>query len=217
MATSRTVRPLIGTCKACASRQTHIQRRFTTSRSLYLEEESSRLPRIANPSLWAGLIPKFLRRSSEPKEPASHEGTSQPAKPKEWNPYTIFIVLGVLVGSNAIQIISLRNDTLNFNRKTDAKLELLREVVQQVKDGEDVDVKRLLGTGDAQQEREWEQVMQELETTDMLSEGKKKREAKVAEKRRIKEEEVRAEREKSSTVKGESPRVENTGRPKFIM
>ena len=50
---------------------------------------------------------------------------------------------------------------LNFSRKTDAKLSLLREIVQRVKNGENVDVKKALGTGDPQQEAEWEEVMKE--------------------------------------------------------
>ena len=164
------------------------------------------------------IVPKAFRRPTDPVEAAERQKLKD-ARPKEWNPYAIFILLGVLVGSNAIQLISLRNEVLNFNRKTDAKLELLREVVQRVKNGEDVDVKRLLGTGDPQQEKEWEDVMHELERTDMLWEGKKKREAKMAEKaeqRRIKEQ--AREREESSPIEtGGSGQAADTKRPKFIM
>lgn len=73
---------------------------------------------------------------------------------------------------------------LNFSRKTDAKLELLREVVEKVKNGEAnaEDVKRLLGTGNPEQEKEWEEVMREVAETDMLLEGRKKRERKTKEK-----------------------------------
>ncbi len=77
-------------------------------------------------------------------------------------------------------MIALRNEMLNFSRKTDAKLALLREVVQRVKNGDDIDVKRILGTGDPQSEAEWEEVVKELESTDMLLENRKKREAKQA-------------------------------------
>lgn len=111
---------------------------------------------------------------------------------------------------------------LNFSRKTDAKLSLLREIVQRVKNGEDVDVKKALGTGDPQQEAEWEEVMRELEETDMLAEGRKKREAKRAEKaeqRRLKDEERARERE--GPIRGpEKPTEENVAneqRPKFLM
>lgn len=110
---------------------------------------------------------------------------------------------------------------LAFSRKTDAKLELLREVVQRVKDGEEVDVKRLLGTGDAESEREWEEVMKELESTDMLWEGKKKREAKQAakaEQRRLKEEQAARDREASPVASTSGPAdAANERRPNFLM
>lgn len=51
----------------------------------------------------------------------------------------------------------LRKDTENYKRRTDAKLELLREVIQRLQNGEQVDVEKLLGTGDEAKEREWEE------------------------------------------------------------
>lgn len=108
---------------------------------------------------------------------------------------------------------------LNFTRQTDAKLETLREVVQRIKNGEEVDVKKALGTGDPEQEKEWEQVMKELETTDMLWEGRKKRDGKRAEKaeaRRLKDEEKkRASQPEGSS--GEQPGQVNPSKPKFFM
>lgn len=113
---------------------------------------------------------------------------------------------------------------LNFSRKADAKLSLLREVVQRVKNGEDVDVKRALGTGDPQQEAEWEEVIKELEETDMLAEGRKKREAKRAEKaeqRRLKDEERVKAKEREGSPEGQQSDPEqsttNEKRPKFLM
>ena len=110
-------------------------------------------------------------------------------------------------------MIALRNEMNNFSRKTDAKLELLREVVQKVKNGEEVDVRRALGTGDPKAEEEWEEVIKELESTDMLLEGRKKREAKRAAKA--------AAREGSATTEQaeEKRKVEGAkdGRPKFMM
>lgn len=195
-----------------------------TSPKLRFEDirNESRLPRVANPSFWSSLVPKFVRRRTSAEE-AAERATAKAAKPKQWNPYTTFIILGVLVGSNAIQLIALRNEMLNYSRKTDAKLALLREVVQRVKNGEDIDVKRLLGTGDPEAEKEWEEAMQELESTDMLWEGKQKKEAKKvakAEQRRLKDEEkvVARERETVSPTGADSP-VEpvNERRPKFLM
>ena len=113
---------------------------------------------------------------------------------------------------------------LNFSRKTDAKLTLLREVVQRVKSGEVVDVRKELGTGDPVQEAEWEEVVRELEETDMLVEGRKKREAKRVEKaevRRLREEERAKVREGGGgvqqSVEGDAAKDANERRPKFLM
>ena len=164
-------------------------------------------------------MPRFLRRRS-PEEAAEY-AAAHPTKSKEWNPYTSFIILAVLVGSNAINIIALRNHMLAFSRKTDAKLALLREVVRRVKDGEEVDVKRLLGTGDPEAEKEWEEVMKELETTDMVLQGKKKREAKMVakvEERKLKEAQREREREGSPVASEHAAAEAASGkRPKFMM
>ena len=76
---------------------------------------------------------------------------------KEWNPYTFFIIMFLLIGSNAINLIALRNDFASFSRKADANIALLKEAIERVKAGEDVDVEKLLGTGDAKREQEWEE------------------------------------------------------------
>ncbi len=62
----------------------------------------------------------------------------------------------MLIGSNAIQMIALRHDVTNFSRKADAKIELLKDVLGRLQRGEDVDIEGLLGTGDKEKEREWE-------------------------------------------------------------
>jgi hypothetical protein len=109
-------------------------------------------------------------------------------------------------------MIALRNEMRNFSRKTDAKLALLREVVQKVKNGEEVDVRRALGTGDPKAEEEWEEVVKELESTDMLLEGHKKREAKKAAK-------AAAREGGQSTPMEEKDGTDETNerRPKFMM
>lgn len=98
---------------------------------------------------------------------------------------------------------------LNFSRKTEAKLTVLRDVLKRVKNGEDVDVEKLLGTGNAEQEKEWEDVMNEIEKTDMMAEAKKKREAKTAAR-----EAARAAEEEAAAKEGESGKG---GRPRFMM
>lgn len=57
----------------------------------------------------------------------------------------------------AIQMIALRNEFAAFSRRADAKIGLLREVIERIQKGEDVDVEGLLGVGDAAQEKEWEE------------------------------------------------------------
>ena len=76
---------------------------------------------------------------------------------KEWNPATFFIVIFMLIGSNAIQMIALRHEFMTFSRKADAKIGLLKEVIERLQRGEDVDVGGLLGTGNEAKEREWEE------------------------------------------------------------
>jgi hypothetical protein len=185
----------------------HSRRRFGTS--IHLNADGSHIPRVAEASFWRNLIPKALRRD---------DNAVGKQKSKAWNPATPFIVLGLVVGSFAINILSLKRDMLNFSRKTEARLETLREVLQRLKNGEDVDVEKLLGTGDAKQEKEWEDVMQELESTDMLLDAQKRNAAKVAEReaRRIadNEQSPKAPRAADDTDPGQSAKG---GRPKFMM
>lgn len=45
----------------------------------------------------------------------------------------------------------------DFRRSSDAKLKVLKDLVERLRKGEDIDVKKLLGTGDEEKEREWEE------------------------------------------------------------
>lgn len=109
------------------------------------------LPTIIQPSFWRSMVPRSLR-----SDPQAATLTEKP-KSKEWNPATFFIVIFMLIGSQGIQTISLQRHFDQFSNHTEAKLSLLREVVYRVKNGEDVDVEGLLGTGDAKREKEWEE------------------------------------------------------------
>lgn len=108
------------------------------------------LPAIIRPSFWRSITPKFLRSGSAIRE------AQTPVK-KEWNPATFFIIIFLLIGSQAIQIIALHRSYDNFSNQTEAKLALLREVVRRVQAGEEFDVKAALGTGNKAKEKEWEQ------------------------------------------------------------
>ena len=111
------------------------------------------LPRVAQPSVWNSIVPKFLRESQNPGLPAKLK------RSKDWNPATFYIVIFLLIGSNAIQMIALRHEYTAFSRKADAKIGLLKEVIERIQRGEDVDVAGLLGTGDEVKEKEWEDGM----------------------------------------------------------
>ena len=105
-------------------------------------------PRILQPSLWQSVIPKAIReRISKPKRGKQQKG---------YNPATFFIVIFLVIGSNAIQMIGLRNDARSFSRRSEAKIGLLKEVIERVQRGEKIDVEGLLGTGDERKEQEWE-------------------------------------------------------------
>ncbi len=118
------------------------------------------LPSVTHASFWESLIPKPLRRHGRNKV--------KNTKSKEWNPATFFIIILLLIGSMSIQMIALKNEFASFMRRADAKIDLLREVIRRVQNGEDVDVEGLLGTGDAKQEQEWEEILKEIEKEDEL-------------------------------------------------
>ena len=52
-------------------------------------------------------------------------------------------------------MLALRNEYSTFSRKADAKIKLLKDVLDRVQRGEKVDVGKALGTGDEEQEQEW--------------------------------------------------------------
>ena len=122
---------------------TPARRRFTTA--------AESLPRVAHTSLWQSIVPKPFR------QPKQQSNTSKREPKKERNPATFFLVISLLIGSNAIQMISLRTDLVTFSRKAEAKIALLKEVIERVQKGEDVDVEGLLGTGDKEKEKEWQE------------------------------------------------------------
>lgn len=124
---------------------------YTSWQQTRLHSTSDNLPKIAQTSLWTSIIPKFIR-NREYRDPNKATTAS-----KEWNPASFFIIIFTLIGSQAIQLLLLRKDFENFSRRADAKLELLKEVIQRLKNGEHVDVEKLLGTGDESKEREWEE------------------------------------------------------------
>lgn len=54
-------------------------------------------------------------------------------------------------------MIALRNEFTASTRRADARIGLLKEIIERIQNGEEVDVEGLLGTGNPQREEEWEQ------------------------------------------------------------
>jgi hypothetical protein len=96
------------------------------------------------------MVPKPFRKSSDP-------GAAKNVRSKDWNPATFFIVIFLFIGSMSIQQIALKKSFETFTRQSDVRIGLLREVVEKLQKGEEVDVEKVLGTGDAQKEVEWQQ------------------------------------------------------------
>lgn len=114
------------------------------------------------------MIPKPLRRGA-PADP----NAPKPVKSKDWNPATFFIVIFLLIGSMSIQMISLRKNFAAFERQSDVRIGLLKEVVEKLQRGEDFDVEKALGTGDPEKEADWEAVLKEIERDDITRNQKK--------------------------------------------
>ncbi|KAJ9643404.1 hypothetical protein H2199_004083 [Coniosporium tulheliwenetii] len=100
-----------------------LRQQHLTPTTFHHHASTEHLPRIAQPSFWQSLIPRALR---------DRRRTTSPSTPtrKPWNPATIFIILPLLVGSGAIQLLVLRTEMTNFSRKADAHIALLREVIE---------------------------------------------------------------------------------------
>ncbi|KAI1378321.1 hypothetical protein F4677DRAFT_391211 [Hypoxylon crocopeplum] len=148
--------------------------RPATSRSVcvyrqQLTRHASSIPTIAQPSFWKSLIPKPFRRSENPVD----WGVPKKPKSKEWNPATFYIIIFLFIGSMSIQMIALKRDFETFMRRSEVRIGLLREVVEKLQRGEEVDVEKTLGTGDTEKEKEWEEVLREIERDDILKNAKK--------------------------------------------
>ena len=152
------------------------------------------------------MIPKPLR-----------ERTSAPTS-REWNPATPFIVLSLLVGSQAIQILWLKQERAHALRKAEAKIGLLKEVIERVQNGEDVDVEKVLGTGDEASEREWAEVLQEVRDEEALFQSRKRRKAlreAAAKEEQASLEEAAKEAAQQATREEGRVKVESIGGVKF--
>jgi Family of unknown function (DUF5321) len=97
------------------------------------------------------MVPKFLRRSNieQPKRPGGFRLFLR-------NPATHVAGLGVLCGSQAIQVIHLKNESADETRTSESKIRTLKDVIDRIRAGEQVDLQQELGKGDPKQEKEWQ-------------------------------------------------------------
>lgn len=79
------------------------------------------------------------------------------ARSKDWNPATFYVWMFLLIGSNAINMIALRNDFVKTSSIADKQIRNLKEVIDRVRAGKKVDVEALLGTGKTKKEIGWAQ------------------------------------------------------------
>lgn len=137
-------------CTAATLRRTLLPRAAIPSQTRL----SSSLPTVAQPAFWRSLVPKPFRREERlPDDPMIQR--VRPKRSRQWNPATFYIVVFLLIGSMAINSISLRQSFETFMRQTDVRIGLLREVVERIQRGEKFDVEKALGAGNAAKEQEW--------------------------------------------------------------
>ncbi|KAK0646059.1 hypothetical protein B0T16DRAFT_458020 [Cercophora newfieldiana] len=137
---------------------------------------SSVVHKVARPSFWQSVVPKFLRPAPIDDDPFFTQ-SRKPKRSKEWNPATFFIVIFLLVGSMSIQMIALKKEFATFIRRSDVRIGLLRDVVEKLQKGEEVDVEAALGTGVPEKEAEWDEVLKELEREEAIRKKKKSQQA----------------------------------------
>ena len=128
-------RPLLFTTPLASALATQIRRRPLSS--------------VTETSFWKSLVPRPLRTAAGQRKKTKVQ--------KGWNPATFFIFIFLLIGSMSIQMISLKKDFATFMRQSDVRIGLLREVVEKLQRGEEVDVEKVLGTGDPERELAWEE------------------------------------------------------------
>ncbi|BFZ60626.1 hypothetical protein YB2330_001666 [Saitoella coloradoensis] len=91
-----------------------------------------------------------------------------PVKPSLWkrtkaHPSTPFIILWGIVGSQAIHLITIRNFHKDLTAKGNARISALRDVLERLKQGEEIDVKKELGAGVQHAEQEWTDILKNIE------------------------------------------------------
>lgn len=119
----------------------------------YSSEAHQHPQTVMDTGFWKSLVPKPLRKENRKAMAKKNK------KKGEWNPMTFYIVMFLFIGSMSIQMIALRNSTDRYMRQATVRIAQLKEIVERIQNGEDVDVENLLGTGEPQRETDWEEGM----------------------------------------------------------
>ncbi|KAI5285044.1 hypothetical protein KEM54_000876 [Ascosphaera aggregata] len=135
-----------------------------------LTTRSLHLPRILDPSTYRAIIPKGWR---------TENASAEHARPTR-NPALFYVIIFLLIGSQAIHLLVLKKERESLERSSDARIRVLKDVIGKLQRGEDVDVKKMLGTGDEKQERSWEDVVREIEEEEEMWRRREARDAEAA-------------------------------------
>ncbi|KAH0612906.1 uncharacterized protein H6S33_009286 [Morchella sextelata] len=117
-------------------------------------------------------LPRFLDPRIYWQSSKSDSKAKGPQGKKPWNPATFYIAIFLLIGSQAIQIIALRLNHDERMRRANVKIAVLKEVIERLQRGEDVDVEGMLGVGNEKDEKSWEDVLREIEEEDAVWQAK---------------------------------------------
>ncbi|KAK6537839.1 hypothetical protein TWF694_010741 [Orbilia ellipsospora] len=122
---------------------------------------NSFIPRIFSPSWWSQQLPKGLFKAKP--------STTTTAR-RKWNPAWGYVLLALFVGSQSLNIIALRQEGVVFLRRADARIRTLREIIEKIQEGEwepdGPEVRKALRLGNQQDDRLWEEILQEVEEED---------------------------------------------------
>ncbi|EMR08487.1 hypothetical protein PNEG_03313 [Pneumocystis murina B123] len=81
---------------------------------------------------------------------------------KSFNSNIIFIVLLIILGSQANNILSIKQEFNEFETQIDAKISHLRDLIDRIQRGENLDISKELGTGIEEKEKEWSKVIEQV-------------------------------------------------------
>ncbi|KAK6537000.1 hypothetical protein TWF281_001204 [Arthrobotrys megalospora] len=142
---------------------------YALTHSLYHESPrrhlsvNSFIPRVFSPTWWSQRLPQGLFKSNI-------KSSTETVK-RKWNPAWGYIFLALFVGSQSLNIMALRQESQVFIRRSDSRIDTLREIIENIQKGEwaadGEEVQRALRLGKPERDdRQWDEVMKEIEEED---------------------------------------------------